>query len=353
MNLLDRYIGKIVLQACLVVMLTITGLDSLFAFIGELEDVNEKYRLASALHYTLLTVPGRLTEYVPMSVMVGCLVGLGVLANSSELTIMRAAGISKYRILLGVLQPVVVIILAAGAIGEFVAPKTEQAAAAQRAEFFGSNRAIGSREGIWHREGSWFLHINAIEPRGNLVGVTLYAFNDDRQLETAAFARRVDFEQGEWVLKDVRLSHFEDQRVRTETINSRVWQSSLDPELLSVLSVQPDEMSMRGLYRYSRYVDEQGIDSSPYVLALWKKLFTPLAIIGLVLVAMSSVFGPLRSVTMGQRIMAGVMIGIVFKIFQDLLGPASAVYGFSPFISALIPVLVCFGAGGWLLRRAG
>ncbi|OMH38288.1 LPS export ABC transporter permease LptG [Motiliproteus sp. MSK22-1] len=353
MKQLDRYIGKTVLSSCLVVMLTITGLDSLFAFIAELEDVSSNYPLTSATVYTLLTVPRRLIEYMPMSIMVGSLVGLGVLANGSELTVMRAAGISKYRILGSVMIPVLLLVLVSGVIGEYVAPKTEQAAIAKRAAVFGGTRAIGTKHGIWHREGKWFLHINAVKPDGNLLGVTLYEFNEQEELASAGFAQQVDYLNDNWVLKNFRITYFEENRTRVALFNEQIWSVSLEPELLSVLSVLPDNMSMRGLYRYSQYIEEQEIDASPYVLAFWKKFFLPLGIFALVLVAISSVFGSLRSVTMGQRIMVGVMIGIVFKIFQDLLGPASTVYGFSPLISALMPIFICFVAGSWLLRRSG
>ncbi len=352
MSILDRYIGKTVLLACLMVILTISGLDSLFAFIAELEDLNDRYTLLTAGHYILLTVPRRVVEHVPMSVMVGCLVGLGVLANSSELNVMRAAGISKARILLAVMKPVILLLLVVGLIGEFVAPTTEQAAVAKRAAIFGGGQAIGSKHGIWHREGKWFMHINAIEPGGDLIGVTLYAFDDQRQLQTAGFARRAEHRDGQWRLQQLRLSHFEADRIRLEAEPERLWLVTLDPELLAVLSVKPDKMSMRGLYRYSRYIEAQEINSSPYVMAFWKKFFMPLGVFALVLVAMSSVFGPLRSVSMGQRVMAGIMIGVVFKIVQDLLGPASTVYGFSPLVASLLPIAICFAAGGWMLRRA-
>ncbi|MEH6627658.1 MAG: LPS export ABC transporter permease LptG [Motiliproteus sp.] len=353
MNLLDRYIGKTILMACLVVILLITGLDTLFAFINEMDDVRDSYPLSTAIFYVLLTVPRRAIEFVPMSVMVGCLVGLGVLANSSELTVMRAAGVSKYRILGSSMLPILLLILIAGVISEFVTPKTQQLANATRAEGLGFNKAVSSRDGIWHREGNWFLHINAIKPNGTLIGVTVFEFDENRQMRKAGFARRVEYENDQWLLKQLQITHFENDSTRVEKVNQRVWPSTLDPELLSVLSIDPNDMSMQGLYRYSRYIEQQGIRSATYMLAFWKKLLMPLSILGLVLVAISTIFGPLRSVTMGQRVMVGIMIGMFFSILQDVLGPASTVYGFSPFTAAIAPILICLAAGGWLLRRAG
>jgi len=72
----------------------------------------------------------------------------------------------------------------------------------------------------------------------------------------------------------------------------------------------------------------------------------------LVLVAVSFIFGPLRDGTLGFRIFAGVLVGIAFRTSQDLLGPASLVFGFAPVYAALLPLLGCMLGGLLLLWRA-
>lgn len=351
MTLLDRYIARTVLLLCLVVLCLIVGLDTLFVLIAELDDVDERYTLAMAVRYALLTMPRHFYEYAPMAALVGALVGLGNLASSSELTVMRAAGVGKLRILLAVLQPVLLLVLVCGLVGEFVMPKTEQLAAADRAQAVGGGRAIGSRFGFWHRDGNWFLHITAVRPGGQLRGVTIYELDDDRRLVSASFAQRADHEGDHWMLRGLRVTHFEADRTRTETLAERRWKSDLSPELLEIVAAEPEAMSIRGLYHYSQYMQAQAVNATPYKLAFWNKVLLPLAVVGLVLVAISFIFGPLRSVTMGQRIMVGLMVGLTFKLIQDLLAPASTVYGFTPLVAALTPIGVCYLMGGWFLSR--
>jgi len=79
----------------------------------------------------------------------------------------------------------------------------------------------------------------------------------------------------------------------------------------------------------------------------------PVVTAALVLMAISFIFGPLRSVTLGQRVFTGVLVGFTFRIAQDLLGPSSLVFGFSPLFAVLVPTAICALAGFWLLRRAG
>jgi len=131
----------------------------------------------------------------------------------------------------------------------------------------------------------------------------------------------------------------------------RRWDTELSPKLLNVLVLTPDALSIQNLYSYAQYLQQQELDSSEYWLAFWKKLLQPLATASLVLIAVSFIFGPLREVTMGQRIFTGVIVGIVFRTSQDLLGPASLVFGFSPLIAVALPLVVCGGVGIYLLRK--
>lgn len=351
MKLLDRYIGQTVLFSCLIVLLAIIGLDVLFAFVDELKDLNERYTLEIAVRYVLLSIPGSMYEFIPLSCLVGCLIGLGLLASSSELTVIRAAGISKFRIVMSVSRPVLLLVVLAGLIGEFVVPITGQQATMERAKAHGGGQAVGTRYGVWHREGDWVMHFNAIERDGTVHGLTRYEFNTDKQLIAASFARMAQYQEGSWQLLQLRTTHFEGDRTRVEVLDKMRWDSELKPELLALLSMEPSDMSIEGLYRFNQYMNGQNLKAAPHQLAFWSKLLQPLAIFSLVLIAVSFVFGSLRSVTMGQRVLVGILVGLVFKFSQDLLGPASTVYGFSPLVAILSPIAICILAGGWMIRR--
>lgn len=350
---LDMYIGRHILGAILAVLLIVVGLDLVSALLDQLEDVDDYYSFTDVLQFLGLTVPRRLYEYIPLSSLVGCLIGLGVLASHSELTVMRAAGFSTARILLAVFKPVMLLAALALVLGQYVAPYAEQKAQSFRALAQSGGGALSSKYGIWHREGPLFIHINAVEPGGVVHGVTRYRFSEDNQLESSSFARMGWFENEQWQLQDVRLTRFTDAGTQAETLPIESWESGLTPELLSVIVVDPVDLSISGLWSYSQYLQEQGVKADSYLLAFWGKVLQPFAILALVLIGVSFIFGPLRSVTVGQRIIAGVIFGLIFKFAQDLLGPASTVFGFPPFIAASVPILICGLAGVWLLRRAG
>src|SRR5215207_9167300 len=174
MGKLDRYIGTQVFFAILVVLGVIVGLALLFAFIDELGDVDAAYNLAEAGYYVLLTTPRRIYEMLPMAALIGCLIGLGSLASSSELTVMRAAGVSLGRIVWAVMKPMLALLLVSILIGEYLAPYSENLAQAGRAMAQGGGEAQSAKRGLWHRQGEEFVHINAVQPNGVLFGVTRY-----------------------------------------------------------------------------------------------------------------------------------------------------------------------------------
>ncbi|WP_439135498.1 LPS export ABC transporter permease LptG [Pseudomaricurvus sp.] len=352
MRKLNNYIARTVIGAVGMVLLVIVSLDAIAALVDQLGELEGDYDFIQALIYVGYTLPGRIYENIPFSALVGCLVGLGILAGSSELVVMRAAGVSLAQITWAVMKPVLLFIALSIGLGEYVTPLTDQIAESGRAIAQGDKKALESRHGLWNRDGNEFTHINAVLPNGRLYGVTRYQFDADGKLIASSFADTAMFRKDHWVEEDGQESLISDEGVETHTYHSRRWSTSLSPELLNVLVLEPDALSIQNLYSYSSYLEQQGIDNNQYQLAFWKKLLQPLATASLVLIAVSFIFGPLREVTMGYRIFTGVIVGIVFRMSQDLLGPSSLVFGFPPLLAVLVPLLICAGIGIYLLRKA-
>lgn len=350
---LDRYIGYSVLLAILAVLGIILGLASLFAFIDEMGDLSDTYSVFDAGMYVLLTAPRRLYDMLPMAALIGCLIGLGSLASNSELTIMRAAGVSIGRIVWAVMKPMLVLMLAGVLIGEYVAPATENKAQADRSLAQGGGEALSSKRGMWHREGEEFVHINSVQPNGLLLGVTRYRFDDQRQILSSSFARRARYNDEHWVLTDVSTTYFRGDHTEVVKAPEEQWNVSVSPQLLNTVVLAPESLSITGLWDYIHYLADQGLNNARYWLAFWTKVLQPAVTAALVLMAISFIFGPLRSVTLGQRVFTGVLVGFVFRIAGELLGPSSQVFGFPPFLAVAFPAVVCAVAGLWLMRRAG
>ena len=353
MGKISRYIGRQVMAAILLVLLLVVGLDVIAAVIDQLGDLGGGYTFSSALIYVMLTVPGRLHEYLPLASLVGGLVAMGSLSSSSELIVLRACGISVWRLVWQAARPVLLLIFLSLAISEYLSPYSDQWAQSYKDySRWGSERSLTSTGGLWHREGDTFMHLAVVQPGGVLYGVTHFVFDANNHLLRATFAERATYQSDSWLMEGVRETQFGAAQLRSGTSITQRWETQLSPELLRYLALSPEDMSLSGLQNYSQYLDRQGLDSGEYRLAFWQKALHPLAVLGLVVVAMSFVFGPLRESTAGYRVFVGVVVGITFQFAQNLLGPSSLIYGHPPLYSVLLPIVFCFALGFFLLGRA-
>lgn len=352
MKRLSRYVSTSVLSAMLVVLLLLLGLELVFSFIGELEDVKGGYSAYEALVYILMTAPRRAYEMLPIAALIGGITGLGMLANHSELTVMRAAGVSILRIVWWVVKPALVFVVIGLVLGQYVVPHTESLAEARKAKAQGNNYLAGWLNSYWHREGESLLRIGTVEPDGPLRDLVLFRFDANGQLQEGTRIESARYDNGEWRLQNLRETRLQaDGTIQVVTTAERRWASRLTPEFLRLVTLQPENLSITNLYRYAHYMQEQGLDAGAYFLEFWKKALAPLATLSMVLIACSFIFGPLRSVTMGLRILAGVMAGLLFRYGQDFLGYASLVYDFSPVLAAGLPITACLLIGGIAIAR--
>ena len=351
MELIERYIRSHILSAMFSVLLVIVGLDLLAAFIAELEELKGDYQKLEAVTYVLTTVPSRAYELVPVAALVGCLIGLGAMANNSELIVIRAAGVSVGQVVWAVLKPTLVIAVLTVLLGEYVVPATEQYAQSKKSVAMGRDRVIKTKSGIWHREGNEFVRINAVEADGTLHGITRYRFDNERKLIAAAVSKSASFENDHWLVQDTFTTRLGEDQTRVEYEAEQNWFIQLTPESISVVILKPEYMSLSELYQYKRYLDDQGLNTLKYAIAFWQKLFQPAIMVAMIIIAMSFIFGPLRSVTVGLRVVVGIVVGLGFQQCQDLFNYAAIVYNFNPFIAVVLPVLLCFLAGAILLNR--
>ena len=219
-----------------------------------------------------------------------------------------------------------------------------------------SNR-ITSEFGFWYREGDVYMHFTRVEPDGSLVGISHYRFDETRKLRQTLFAQKATFHQppGEaswWELQEVSLTDVAAGEIQADQREKLRWDTTLNPDALRTeILVQPDKMSIQDLSARIKFLKQQELSSVSHQLAFWRKSLQPLATVGLVFVAITFIIGPLREVPMGVRIVAGMITGIVFKFLQDLLTPASMVFGFSPVLATAVPILLCFLFGVYLMRR--
>ncbi len=352
MRILDRYIGRAVVTGTLGALLVVLGIELFFAFVSELGDIGRgDYGLVQALKYLALTTPRRLYDVFPMAALLGSLLTLGALASNSELVVMRSAGISVARIARSVMQAGLALVLLMLVVGELIAPPAEEYAQRERALAQWHAMLLQTVYGYWARDGANIVNVRQMLPGGVLSVVSIYDFDAGHRLRSITQANSGVYRDRKWLLKGVRQSFIGENAVTTRRLATLEWPSLLDPEILDVVVVRPVDMSMYDLFRYVRYLRDNGLDARPYSLAFWTRVVNPFSSLMMLFLALPFVFGGLRSVGAGHRIVVGVLVGMTFYLLNQLLGHLGQVYGLNPILSAAAPTLVFFGAGLWGLHR--
>lgn len=353
MMIFDRYIGMRILINTLLVLLVLLAIDVFFALVHEFKDVGQGlYSGWYAMQYVLLTIPRRAIDLFSMSALLGSLLALGSMVSNNELVALRASGVSISRIVRSVLQAGLLMFILVAVVGEWLAPFSEQLARENKAQAQSQQIAYQSDHGIWVKDEKRFVNIRKLGLDGHLEDVYVYEFDDHHKLTMVTQAAHVAYGDGRWILEDVKFSVLSDTGIHITKQDKVLWDSLLNPVLLNMLARDPDYLSARDLWAYIIYMDKNNLDSKSYQLAFWNRMVMPFSGMVMLFLAVPFVFGPLRSVGVGQRILVGVLVGVFFYVFSQMISHISQVSGINPIVSAFFPSLVFMFIGIWMVRRA-
>ncbi|ANF82773.1 LPS export ABC transporter permease LptG [Acinetobacter sp. NCu2D-2] len=351
-----RIVAKHVTQTTALAMLgataVLSGLQVLFTYLGELGSLKEGYGAWEALKYVLWGAPTYLYEILPIAALIGAVLGLGTLASNSELIVMRSVGVSLWRIVGWVIRSALILVILSFALSEWVIPYTNEQAKAIKS--FNKPVKVGEVRGYWTREGQRFIFIDYANAKGELKNVQMVDFDQDYRLRSTLRAQDGQFVQdGSWKLNQTEeVNILQDGTANLSTHDTQPLALALQPKYVHMVTIDPEDLSPSQLVSFMSYMHEYSQVPKTYELAFWQKVGSPFALIALVVVACSFIFGPLRQQSMGFRLVIALFVGLGFFYLQDFMGYASLVYAPSPAWFVFIPILLIFLIGGWLLHRA-
>jgi lipopolysaccharide export system permease protein len=357
-RVLTRYLAREIVGATATVLLAFLGLFAFFDFINELDAVGrDGYELHHALIYVAMIVPGRVYELLPIAVLIGTLYALTTLARHSEITVMRAAGMSNARMLRTLGAIGVIFVVMTFVFGEYIAPPAERAAQQWRLTATSSAVSNQLRSGLWVKDGPRFVNVQTVMPDRSMERVRIYEFDDRHALVALSEAVRGEYEasrQG-WRLDGVRQTRFLGDRTEVVDLPELHWKSDLTPEVLSVLMVVPERMAVETLFAYVNHLRENQQNADRYEIALWKKLVYPFASLVMMALALPFAFNQDRMGGVSMKVFLGVMLGIGFHLLNGLFSNLGVINSWQPAMAALTPSLLFLAAAAgmlyWVERR--
>jgi lipopolysaccharide export system permease protein len=352
-NILDRYIVRTILGSVLMVTAVLVVLGALIILIGEQDDIGSGgYSALGALWFTLLNLPSFAFDLLPIAALMGALIGLGSLARGSEITVIRATGISIAHLAGICLLAGLVLVGIAVLLGEFFGPTLQQTAREQKAFSRFNNVSFGSG-GAWVRDGNLILHVAGQSSESQFGGMQIFELSPEHKLVALGHAQHATAgSKGHWLLGDYTESRFAGDTVSKRSPEQRVLNSNVTAGFLGLAIENPEQLTNRALWRLISYYRANSLDDREYVFAFWSRIARTVAVLFTVLLAIPFVLGSLRSAGTGTRMLMGLILGIGFFLLQRLIESGTIVFNLNPITLALLPTALLALVTVTLLARA-
>ena len=337
---IDRYIMQRFVLGIIPALLLLVTLFSFMALAEELEDVGVgSFTLPDALLVVFLTIPKRIVELLPVTTLLGGLLGLGAMANHRELIAIRTSGISKQRIA----QTVAVLAFFLGifitVLQFFVVPGFEREAATLRGQALQNTETRqGGSQAFWTRNNQHFIRVDGVQSDRTLTGVEIYSTDEHGRLTQLIQAANAFYTgQDDWLLTGVRESRFHDAQVYVTTRDIMQWNALLSAEQASVLILPLEALAPHDLVNTITNLKLNQLDTHHYEIVLWQQVSLLPSLLAMALLSLPFLLGSVRTVSASQRTLIGGLIGIGFYLLQQLSGHLAGILGLNPAWLILTP----------------
>lgn len=352
--ILTRYIFKTMSFGLVMAVLLLLAIDVLFGLIKELNDITAYYTLTDVFFFVLLTIPTKIYELFPVSAVIAVVVSLGALAAASEFVVMRSAGVSQLKIAGMMLAALLVWLVPVTLMGEYVSPKAEQMAQQFRNEKISAGQATSVTHAVWIKDGDVVFRSNKMtrQPETDrylLTGVTVFELNN-QQLVRVSEAEKALYADKQWTLENIKVSVFSEHGVHVEHNESQQWQSRIEPRILNLSTTRAKYLSLRDLKQIQRFNTRSGSLQSAYQMAWWSKMAFPLLVITTAMCGMLVLFGHARQAGFSQRLVVGMVIGILIYLMNKTLLNLGEVYHLPPPLMTVAPPAVICAVAIMILR---
>lgn len=342
-NIITRYIQRFVLFNILIIFLILISLSNIIRIIDELRNFEKKnYSVFEVFFCTFLNLPKDFDLFLPMSILLGGLLGLSILEIRNELVIMQIFGLSKLQISISVITASIFILLFNIISNEWLLPYSQHIINMYRNDNQYNTYLFSEKnKNLWLVDNNNYIFIEYMLTIKDLIGLNLYCLNQDKKLNKILYIERATFNNNNnWSLHNIIELDFSN---RSHVINKHKlyceWNTTLTPEILSMIIIHPRVLAISKLMYCIKYFNKTGQNSNYYQLVLWNKILSPIIGIMMLITALSCSFGPFFQKKISLRLFFGSIIGFLFYILHQIVGILSITYNIIPLIGSIIPIM--------------
>ena len=339
MSIVDRYVARNFLSGAAIVLFILLALFGFLTLSEELEDVGKgAFTTFDALRVVGYSLPKIMLDLLPVTALLGVLIGLGAMANHQELIIIRAVGPALRQIAWPLIQVILVAIISVLLVQFFVVPKFELKAAQIRSKTTPQTIIASTDSEFWTRSGNRFIRVGNVIQQGALRDVEIFELREDGNLRELIQAASVEvLNDGQWLLINASTTDLGLAEIKEERSASKIWQSSLSTKQTSALIVPVEAMAPLALYRYIQLLDKNNLDTHRYRVIFWQQVSIPIGLLAMALLGIPFLMGSARHVHAGQRVAIGGSIGILFYLAEQMMGQLAILFDLSAAPAALVP----------------
>lgn len=352
MSLITRYLLKRLGGMTLFSLLALLALYVFFDVLQESGDLGKNnYTISSMLAYVALLIPAHVYELMPLTVLIGGLIALSGLANNSELTVMKASGVSTRRFVKTLLGFGLVFAVLTAVLGEWVAPKSQQWAERLKNHVQQNETSVG-KTGVWVKNNGRYISFGELLPDLSIRKLTIYSHNADYTLtQTLSAATAKNLGDNQWQLSDVAITDIGTDATKVSKQAQLNMALEVDEEVLRALQVQPEQMSLLALGDYINHLKANSQQTERYEIAWWRKLTYPIAALAMALIALAFTPQATRRTNTTIKLFIGIFVGIGFHFANRFFAFSAQLYNIAPWIAAILPTLLFFVAAIYWIRR--
>lgn len=351
-GILTQYLMRTILAGTALVLVVLLALAGLFEFIAELDDVQNNYQTPQAILFAALRMPILAFELMPVSALIGSLLGLGAIAANSEIIVMRSAGLSVGKLSAMVSVAGFVMLIFTGLIGEFIGPPLDFYARDMRVEARYGQEEERLGNATWVKDGPVYLHLERVSPEFEFGSLYVYRFDENGTLQSIAKAENSGIDDDDrWRLENFRETQFRNDGVQVVESSLAVESFEVNAELLGNALAKPLSLSLRGLLSYIDYLERNALDSEQYETELWNRVSRTVSVMIMPILALAFVFGSLRTGGTGSRLMIGVSIGLAYYLVSEMLANSGQVFDLNTVLITWLPTLILAAVTAIALAR--
>jgi len=362
----ERYLARQIYAAFGFILFALVALFLFFDILSELGSVKGQYTLPLALLHVLLKAPSRISEIIPIAGLIGSIYVFAMLASQSEFTILRIAGLDMRRGLTTLAKISLPLVIATLVMSEWLGPYTENLSDQIRMKALASSYSSQFKTGVWVKDrlrdedgsgpirpGVRYVNVGKIEQDNEIKNIRMYEFDDAYRLLSIRSAVSGRFDQtGTWILDDVTETRFKETKqadplnpvYSAQTIVHPIisLNSEVTPQILSVLLVSPEKMSIFSLGRFISHLTDNKQDVQRHSIAFWKKVIYPFTIFVMLALALPFAYLKVRAGSVGIKVFGGIMLGMSFQLFNSLFSNVGLLGSWPALLTAITPPLVYF-----------